>query len=176
RLLAPFLTSGTTLCSPLSASPLLLRILRPLKINRAYDIIGQIDQSDIRPSSLDSYRADTKAVHAIRDVREDMLHAGTDARLRSVTPPLGFGQRLVAIPLLMDLALHSTLLQGVLDLLRTVGTVGMQLRIHFHMIFVPIESLLVLLRPTRLGILLTQLRRILFPIVGNISLFDRLIL
>ena len=109
-------------------------MLRPLKINRAYDIIGQIDQSDIRPSSLDSYRADTKAVHAIRDVREDMLHAGTDARLRSVTPHLGFGQRLVAIPLLVDLALHSTLLQGVLDLLRAVGTVGMQFRVRIGLL------------------------------------------
>src|SRR5208337_1288021 len=57
-----------------------------------------------------------------------------------------------------------------------IGRDQFALRIHFHMIFVPIEGLLVLLRPTRFCILLTQLRRILFPIVGNISLFDRLIL
>ena len=56
-------------------------------------------------------RADTKAVHAVGDVREDVLHPGTDARLRSVTSHLGFAQRLIAIPFLMDLALHSTLLQ-----------------------------------------------------------------
>src|SRR5208337_2649264 len=57
-----------------------------------------------------------------------------------------------------------------------IGRDQFALRIHFHMILVPIEGLLVLLRPTRLGILVTQLRRILFPIVGDISLFDRLIL
>ena len=76
----------------------------------------------------------------------------------------------------MDLALHASPLQGVLDLLRAVGTVSMQLRIrinflqqrrqhlrimhagicdliglnqfalriHFHVIFVPIVSLLCL--------------------------------
>ena len=47
-----------------------------------------------------------------------------------------------------------------------IGLNQFALRIHFHVIFVPVVSLLVLLRPTRLGILLPQLRRILFPILG----------
>src|SRR3990172_4710690 len=50
------------------------------------------------------------------------------------------------------------------------------LLIHLHVILVPKVNFLSLLRPPSIGVLLTQLRRLIFPLLRSLTLLDGFIL
>jgi hypothetical protein len=103
--------------------------LYPLKVNRSYDVVCQVDLPYYPPSPDHPDREDQKFLDAVGDMCEDVFSAGTNPRLPSIAPHLSFRQGPIAMRPLMNLTPYAPLFMGSLDLLGAVRTIGAQIGI-----------------------------------------------